>query len=460
VYGTITANGQNGIITFASNGGQWGGIRLQTTASSNSVIKYCNISGASQGISVAMNNLWLPNFPTIENNTISSCYDGIYLYNSEGSDAKLLRYNTVTNCTNGIRFEGQRSYQNYVWATDNTLRDNIYGFVIRAASPRVLRNQITCNWYGVSVEDHSWPKFAPTEYLSFGYNKITDNFDANVSATNFVNLWFGQGNEINEGQYGGYNSLASPYDASIWYTRFIGATDLSQVMTNFSYFGEYPVNPSHFYNDATSTIDYSDYLGWDPVGGAAPCHDEPARPQSVPSSLSKTSEFLKSETPSVRPISGFATKGVKRNYPSVLLYLGMHHYMEKNYTSALSTFSNIIDAYPDSLESLFALQWYTRIAMETNKDSLAKFVSAISDRHKADKNRKTYSLYEQTLPILAATYAKNKNREAELSFYDRIIAEFPKSNNAKYALYKKLTYYVNVENDLNKARSIYQTLQS
>src|SRR5690606_33732676 len=180
--GTLTVEGTSSSpITFNSIGtSKWGGIKLQSTASANSVIKYCNIDNANQGIYIGLSNSGSSNFPTVEYNTITNCNDGIYLYNSEGSSGKPLRYNDISSSTNGIRFEGLAGYSNYVWITNNSLYNNESGLVIRYAHPRLFYNHSTCNGYGVKVENYSYPKFAGTSTSSSGYNRFADNSGANL----------------------------------------------------------------------------------------------------------------------------------------------------------------------------------------------------------------------------------------------------------------------------------------
>ncbi len=336
VNGTITADGSSNAINFGSTGGsKWGGIKLQSTASANSVIKYCNIDNANQGIYIGLSNSGSSNFPTVEYNTITNCNDGIYLYNSEGSSGKPLRYNDVSGSTNGIRFEGLAGYSNYVWITNNSLYNNESGLVIRYAHPRLFYNHSTCNGYGVKVENYSYPKFAGTSTSSSGYNRFADNSGANLYANNNVNVWMGQLNEVDEGQYGGNNTLGS-YDDSQnpWFPYYIKAYNASTVMANYSYFGAFPPVSWKIDKDGSSSIDYTNYLNFDPSPGSA-CSESIVqnfrRDNDEPSLISSSAEGL--ETKGKR-LGGFATKGVSQSAPSLLLYLGMHHYMMDNPDSA------------------------------------------------------------------------------------------------------------------------------
>lgn len=461
VNGTITANGTSGQITFNSTGSsKWGGIKLQSTASSNSVITYCTINNANQGIYVGLTPIYPSNFPTIENNTLTNCNDGIYLYDSEGGASKPLRFNTITNSINGIRFEGLASSPNYVWITDNTMTDNESGIVMRNAHPRLFRNIATCNVEGVKVENYSYPKFAGTELSASGYNRFADNYINNLYANNNVNVWMGQINEVDEGRYGGYNTLGSYEDSQNPWRSFIQATNQSLVMTNYSYFGTYPPVSWKIGRDGTSSIDYSAYLNWDPVPGQS-CSQLAAGVSN--SNYNKTNSevntFSTRDTSKLR-VGGFATKGVKKNIPTLLLYFGMHHYLANKLDAASRVFYQIINTYPDSSESIFALNLLTRMLYESKVDTIYNFISKFESRFGQNPNKNSYALYKASLPILAGALIRQNNIPNALSVYDKIIERFPESENAKYSIYSKLAYYVNIENNLSMASILYNQLES
>ncbi len=463
VNGTITANGTSGTINFNSAGAsKWGGIQLGTTASSSSVIKYCNITNANQGIYVGMTNS-SGNFPTIEYNAISSCNDGIYLYNSEGSTIKPLQYNTVTNSINGIRFEGLAGYSNYVWIYDNILTDNDCGLVIRYAHPRVFRNKAECNNYGVKVENYSYPKFAGTVLNSSGLNRFANNGNTNVYTNNNVNVWMGELNEVDEGRYGGYNTLGSYDDSQGWLNLFINANSYSTVMANYSYFGTYPPVSAKIVVDGTSSVDYTAYLSSDPTTTTGCASSLAASSVNNPGvSLSKVTSSIENinstiDTSKIKT-GGFATKGVKQNIPSLLYYFGLHHYMQNKFDAAADVFYNIINNYPDSLESIFALNMLARTLYEKDIDTLSDFLSKFETKFGLNANKKSYALYEAGLPLLAGCMIKENNINAALNIFDKIIDKFPGGENAKYSLYNKLAYYINVENDKQKAAELYKEL--
>jgi len=461
VYGTLISNGASGQITFNSAGSsKWGGIKLQSTASANSVIKYCNISNANQGIYVGLTPIYPSNFPTIENNTITNCNDGIYLYDSEGGSSKPLRFNTITNSLNGIRFEGFASFPNYVWITDNIVRYNDVGIVMRNAHPRLFRNKVTCNNDGVRVENWSYPKFAETQRGASGYNRFADNFIINLSVNNFVNVWMGQINEVDEGQYGGDNTLGSYEDIQNPWNSFIAATNQSLVMANYSYFGSYPPVSWKIYRDGTSSIDYSAYLNWDPVPDQSCSYLSAGKSNNNENEMSLELNNL-SNKETVKPrIGGFATKGVKKNIPTLLLYFGMHHYLANKLDAASRVFYQIINTYPDSSESIFALNLLTRMLYESKVDTIYNFISKFESRFGQNPNKNSYALYKASLPILAGALIRQNNIPNALSVYDKIIERFPQSENAKYSIYSKLAYYVNIENNLSMASILYNQLES
>lgn len=464
INGTINADGSNGQISFNSTGSsKWGGIRLESTASPNSVIKYCNINNANQGIYVGLGFYWPSNFPTIEYNIIENCNDGIYLYDAMGSETKPLRYNNIYSCINGIRIEGISSIgeQKYTWITDNNLNLNENGLVVRYSHPRIFRNTITCNTdFGIKIENYSAPKLAYTIFGGSGYNRISDNSNVNLYTNNHINIWAGQHNEVNEGRYGGYNTFGSTSDAqNPWVPYFIRSFNYSTVMVNYCYFGSSPPVSWKVYRDETSSIDYSMYLSWDPAPGSS-CDQFASMPLSSSFYISEEKSLGTNVSTSQMEnrISSFATKGIKRNITSVLLYFGMHHILEGNLDSAALVFDNLINTYPDSLEAVFALDLLLRILVEQNSDSLFTYLTNLENNFGENEERNSFNLYKTSLPVLAGLHFANKDYTSALAVYDKILNEFINSEDAKYALYNKFLYFINNENNYYKAKEIYNQL--
>jgi len=127
---------------------------------------------------------------------------------------------------------------------------------------------------------------------------------------------------------------------------------------------------------------------------------------------------------------------------------------------ASEVFSKIINEYPETKEAVFAFSWLMRCFYENEVDTAYNYVSGFEKKYGVDKNKESYGLYEASLPVLAASYFAQGDNDNGLATYDKIVKEFPGTENAKYSLYNKLLYYINNEGDISKANTVYAQLKS
>lgn len=171
VYGTLLAQGTpEGIITFTSTRGassawsDWNSIYLDGSSTDNSLIKYCNIKFAVNGIylpfsSATVTNCLLENNnysinvtgrckPSILNSTLRNSARGINVFHpgGAGNDPKpIIKYNLISQNAYGIYLSTA-----FPDIFGNTIANNtVYGIYGTGSSPRINFNNIENNAAGV-----------------------------------------------------------------------------------------------------------------------------------------------------------------------------------------------------------------------------------------------------------------------------------------------------------------------
>jgi len=224
----------------------WYGIRFEdSSVDASCKVKYCDIKYATYGVYCNRAN------PKIQNNTISNCNTGVYLYISSPA---YIETNSVTNNSTGIY-----GVSSSPTITDNLLRDNSYaGIYSSGGSPKFYDNTVDENSMGAYIISGSSPKFGPTSGSGKGNNVITEN-SYGIYAQYYSDLFMGSHGYYPGARIGGYNSICnnSVRDATAYFYTDIEA--------EYNWWGTSPVILASY----GSSINYSYALGSDPGGGSS-----------------------------------------------------------------------------------------------------------------------------------------------------------------------------------------------
>ena len=245
INGSLSAIGSSSQpITFDRTGssGSWYGLVLQS--GSSGTVSYCNFNHATVGVSCNSSS------PTISDCTFLNNYFGVYC----NPCTPTIQYNDIEYSTSsGIYLTGASPT-----LQSNSIKNNSSAgvFCHNSSYPYLFNNTIAGNGsYGVYSDYYSTPRLAPYPWAG---NVISANGSG-------VGAYY---NSAPQGYNPGGNSIFGNtyYDV----VALAGCT----VSAEGNWWGVYPPNSSQFYISG-STIDYSNYLNYNP---------NPGRPkQGVPS---------------------------------------------------------------------------------------------------------------------------------------------------------------------------------
>jgi M6 family metalloprotease-like protein len=227
-YGRIQIIGTSSqpiTLTTSTTGGTWSGITISGSGANNSQLSYATINSVLTygGSALIVNGATGATIDhcTITNN-VNYGTNGILLLNAGSPNVS---YNTISNNGSyGIRYQNTSGD---VWK--NTIQNNAYGGVnLSNSSPNFGHsgfyayngnNTITDGSYGVYATYYSYP-FVGSQYNSYyGYNSISNNSIARISATSY-----------------------------------------SEVLAEQNWWGSFPPSSSWFQQDGTSLIEYNPAL--------------------------------------------------------------------------------------------------------------------------------------------------------------------------------------------------------
>lgn len=248
VYGNLVADGTpEAPITFTSSDANpaksdWYGIRIFSTSNPNiTVVDNCIIEYGRYGIYIDGTS------PDITNNISRYNYFGFYA-----------RSNSPDVTSNQFVFNTYGTYNNVSSPvyTNNLISENSYRgmYHFGSSTPQMYNNTIEDNYgIGVYIYNHADVQFGNATSNDAGFNEIINNNSYGIYANYYSDPFLGTSDPYND-QVAGSNSI---HDNITYNLR---AYNHSIVEAEWNWWeGE-----TAFYNDATSSLDYSPVLGSEP----------------------------------------------------------------------------------------------------------------------------------------------------------------------------------------------------
>jgi len=498
VYGTLTAiNTPTQRITFSSDQPtitNWDKIKIYSH-DNGSVLRNCDIEFSTNGLEIEYvgkdpdvvidscnfrNNInqaisiYNPgcgtNFePVISNNFITDSDFGIY--NNHGSPE--ISYNRIENCNSAIlsynsfanihhniihNFSGGISLNNCSGTlTDNRLSNgDSYGVLISGGSPYFYRNTIDTSDVGVYCVN-STPQFGHRAQTGYG-NNVIRNDSIGVYSYN-SQPFLGGYDAVNETNFGGYNSI---YNSQQYHVK---ATDHTIVEAQYNWWGSANPSPSKFYSDQTSSIDWYNYLDYDPnqalrlakgiIGGKERDIDLERNDNLTP--LSPI--FISAE---------FDSASRKWSKQQVLMYAGSVLRANRKYSDAVKVYKKIIELDKKKKYAVFALRALQQTYRECKSDSLSivnctlsidelkQYCQSIIDSSKKSK----YKISALAHSILAEEYLKGNNIFKSIEYYEKLGNNFKGGEDELLSLFGLFNIYYFSQRDTLASRTILNKMKA
>jgi parallel beta-helix repeat protein len=422
INGTLGAQGTaDNHIEFTSSSttpsrGDWYGIRFEDSSiDANCIVKYCEIEYVTYGIYCNRAN------PTIENNSISDCNYGIYLYHSSPAN---IETNSVTNNYTGIY--GISSSPNI---TDNLFRDNSSnGVSFSGGAPIFYDNTFDDNCCGAYFVSGSSPKFGPTEGSDKGNNVITKN-SYGIYAQYYSELFMGSHGYYPGARIGGYNSICdnSVRDATAYFYTDIEA--------EYNWWETSPVRLASY----GSSINYSFALGSDPGGG---------------SSLGKSVVIAEDNSENNDKWAGFDPNNPDINNLSDLWLWGHYLFINDKLEDAIEVYKILVNKFSGDNYANRSLVKIYHLYHETGKDGLAYYLNGLLNNSKINKN-----VHQIIYPLLMNAYLDDKDINSALNISETIMKKYPDSITEKTAIYNMVLAMLNDLKDIEKASKYTKVLK-
>lgn len=435
VNGTLTAQGISGdhIIFQSTNStpGDWYGIFFED-GSGNSLLEYSEVKDGYYGM-VCFNG----SSPTIKNNIISGNKYGVYLrYNGnsliEGNEIKNNNYY-------GILIYNSNSTGNQPLIKNNKINNNgSWGIYCNSSSPKLYKNTITyngsrglyCNWY--SSAQLGW-------LYTHGENIIAYNSGDEIYAKYSSNLILGEGC----GYYGMNNSV---YDTNPYLVR---ASYNCNIMAEGNWWGTPDPDPDQlFYMYSGSSIDYIPWLTEDPNEGRPLTKMLASNPDDDYFDLDLSPESNKTSV-AKQTMSLIDSLSLRQRIWAARFLLEAGQF-----NLAMAICSGVINSYPDSSASLFALDVLWMAYRESGRVGFRGLLNRLIRFHNIREIGGTASLINATLLSYEGRYQK------AFSQIRRVQAQFPNSELDKMALFTKGLIYLNDLYDREAAREAFMELAS
>ncbi|MHC1738246.1 MAG: T9SS type A sorting domain-containing protein [Ignavibacteriaceae bacterium] len=389
VNGSLIAKGKNyndSLITIDFHGPEATLNCVRLNPGSIDTISYCLIQNGYYGIKADSVEAY------ISDNEITDCVDGIYVTDS----------GYMVNGSEGMRIDNNNIHKN----AEN-------GISLANSFPLIQGNIITRNSTGVYCEDNSGPLLC--NLYDVGLNNIIENDNGLYSYDSSPLL----GSEASE--FYGYNAVVGYPGAE----NEVFAIGGSYIMGENCWWGEYPPEKSHFYEDNTSSFDYDPALDYNPFGGSG--------------------KVKREEDVTIEPKSNIqGTEGnpgltTKEKYTTAI-----KKFIIGDKISATGLLREIISEEPDSAVSLASIRLLMRMAKnETEKDSLTRYLSATANSNE-NKEIAVYSRLRMA-EISGGDY---------ISALNLLLSSYPGTNYKLYIKYKKFGYYLNEKEDKESAGRI------
>ncbi len=450
VNGELTANGSSGQITFdfvSQNSSTQNGIIINSTGTAS--ISYATIKNAYKGISIDPSTYQ----SSIENSTIQDCYNGIVVeYGSKDADLTISN-NTIENNTHygisianssygmnseptisGNTITGCDSHGIYAYdigslasITGNTINYNSSGAGIAMyySSPHVTGNDIDNNYTGIGCGSTSSP--------DIDNNKIHNNYRGVYSIGSDPFL----GREVPSID-GGNNSITGNT------FRDLQAESNSTIMAEHNWWGSADTPDVNKIVALTgSTIDYDPWLPSDPNSKLV--SDNEPKPYVIIDGI-QLSIKNNNEGISYPVISdeNLLSNGFDPGWTIMQKILYAKNLINNNKRrDAQNILKDIINAYPDSSLSSYALNLFWNASRNNDVESLKPFLSSLSNKN---EDKDVYGLAS----IIFAFYDKG-NKVKDL---DNVMKQYSSTNIKQMALFGKFLYYMNEAVDFDMAKEV------
>jgi hypothetical protein len=418
--------------TFSNFGFDSGSRAITAYNSTGSVtINDCVFTGAgSKGIGVYTKNT--DTNVTISSNTFNNCRIGVRSYSSDA----FITGNSIHNSYYyGIQADNVTDDAEY---RDNNVSGNFssYGIYLNSSSPYLMYNYIHENKVLINAGN---PEFATpySEGLGHrGYNTITYASSPLIKVQNYASPFMGYyGGDWEDG---GYNSI---YDTDL---PHIYVVNYSNVMADNNYWGsEGPVNIA----DGTSSISDENPLSTNP---------NPLSKQIASDGFKLNSDYL-----FLKETSSQGDKDDEKKFKEAVA-AGF----KLDYVKAKELLMDIIDKNSDSKYPPLAVLMYhcfTKKELKDEKSSrdneiitgeLTSLLSELSTKSEYNRLRPFGIKFSALESIL------NRDYDTMIAFNDQLIDEYPNSVHELTALYDEITYYVEIKDDLNKAKKLLSRMDS
>ncbi len=251
VYGSLNTSGTSGqpvLFTNAAPGApRWTGITIATLTRLNQ-LNYCTITNADKGIYASYSKL------NLDHSSISNCRMGLDLYGMVSVKYYCNITNSIiSNCDAGYPgLNIESSDKVTVTSSEFKLNGGWGARVYNYANPRFYFNLFNSNFFGVTVENNSNPRFGDYVVGDVGGNTFQGNTSTAIiaiGASPFLGLNTGGG------VMGGFNCTTIG-SLGCYVVAQDGYLTTSQVFAEENYWGDVPPNPAKFCTSGGSTIDW------------------------------------------------------------------------------------------------------------------------------------------------------------------------------------------------------------
>ncbi|PIQ09333.1 MAG: hypothetical protein COW71_07065, partial [Ignavibacteriales bacterium CG18_big_fil_WC_8_21_14_2_50_31_20] len=377
---------------------------------------------------------WLGGTGTINNAIIKNAYYGVRAYESVAT----IQNSEIKNCTQGIQMDYLRgNTTGNMYVLNNSIHDISYtGIYFNSSNGKVRDNEVfNCN-AGTACTNYSSPEFGEVGY--FGNNNFHNNRYYGFEANSNSNPFFGLSSCTTQG---GKNSFVdnAVYNGYARYTCY--------VLAQGNWWGNNPPVESKIFAQYGSSIDFSFYLE-DPPGTLS------ANKVTTPEEIVYDTQFKSvGETVPVLSSSSASKSGFNSTWPILWkLRYARNLIGVEDYPFARKICKTIIDENPDSVLATYALDLLWR-ASTNDKKSLSNFEDYLSKKVLSKKANVLFGDMALILNSQDKTNSKNSN-------FDKIIDKYKGTRVEEYAIFNKLVFSLNENNNREEAVNLLNILQT
>ncbi|MBU0558069.1 MAG: T9SS type A sorting domain-containing protein, partial [Bacteroidetes bacterium] len=377
---------------------------------------------------------WLGGTGIINNAIIKNAYYGVRAYQSVAT----IKNSEIKNCTQGIQMDYLRgNTTGNMYVLNNSIHDIGYtGIYFNSSTGKVRDNEVyNCN-VGTACSNYSSPDFGEVGY--YGNNNFHNNRYYGFYASSNSNPFFGLSSCTTQG---GENSFVdnTVYNGFAKYTCY--------VLAQGNWWGSNPPDESKIVTEYVSTIDFSFYLE-NPPGTLS------ANKVPTPEEIVYDTQFKSVvETAPVLSISSDSKSGFNSTWPILWkLRYARNLIGVEDYPFARKICKTIIDENPDSALATYALDLLWR-ASTNDKKSLSNFEDYLSKKVLSKKANVLFGDMSLILNTQDKTNSKNSN-------FDKIIDKYKGTRVEESAIFNKLVFSLNENNNREEAVNLLNVLQT